>query len=434
MIIELLCGLALCSAIRRVEPSHCEGLMINLKYAQCKRGEAVMELYEQQVLTQQFSAEVISCTPVGVQLFDIVLTQTAFYPEGGGQPWDEGTLLCATVANEVKVVQVQKKDGVIVHGCTDAIPVGTTVTGTIDWSRRFDLMQQHSGEHIVSGIAHRLFGCENVGFHMGKDKITIDFDVVLEEQQIATIEQRANQYIWENHPVEISYPTAEQLEKLAYRSKKELTGEVRIVTFPEADCCACCGTHVMSSGQVGFVKLLSCQKFREGVRIELVCGQRALSYLSKVYEQNIMISRQLSAKPLETSDAVLKMQGEKEKLHQKKNMLEKSLLSYVVEEQKGKNHVCLFRDELSGDSVRLLAVDVSHTISGIVFCLAEGERHQFRYALASQHLDVKAVSAELVRVFQAKGGGTSNLVQGTICGERDAIQEVFHKVLMEKSV
>lgn len=398
------------------------------------KGEVVLELYEQQVLTQQFSAEVVSCTNVGKQLFDIVLTQTAFYPEGGGQPWDEGTLLSITEALKIEVVQVQKRDGAIVHRCTRAIAKGATVTGIIDWSRRFDMMQQHSGEHIVSGIAHRLFGCENVGFHMGKEKITIDFDVVLEEQQVATIEQRANHYIWENHPVEISYPTPEQLEQLEYRSKKELTGKVRIVTLPEADCCACCGTHVISSGQVGLVKLLSCQKFREGVRIELVCGQRALVYLSKIYNQNIMISRQLSAKPLETSEAVLKMQGEKEKLHQQKNVLEKSLLSYVVEAQKGKDHVCLFRDELSGDSLRLLAVEVSHKISGIVFCLAEGENHQFRYALASQHYDVKEVAAELVRVFQAKGGGTSNLVQGTICGERDGMQEVFQRVLMGKSV
>ena len=141
--------------------------------------------------------------------------------------------------------------------------------GAIDWARRFDFMQQHSGEHIVSGILCGIFHCDNVGFHIGHDLVTIDFNAGLTAEDVLDIERRANQYIWEDHALSVAYPSPEELEKLDYRSKKALAGQVRIVSWPGADCCACCGTHVLRSGQVGLVKLLSCQKFREGVRIAL---------------------------------------------------------------------------------------------------------------------------------------------------------------------
>ena len=175
-------------------------------------------------------------------------------------------------------------------------------------------MQHHSGEHIVSGIAHARYGCENVGFHMGSDVITIDLSVELTQEQVRELEEAANRYIWEDHPIQIAFPSPQELEVLTYRSKKALTGRVRIVSFPGADTCACCGTHVSSSGQVGLVKLLSCQKFRSGVRIELVCGKRALDHLSRVWEQNHQISNLLSAKAGETAGAVARLLEENQTL------------------------------------------------------------------------------------------------------------------------
>ena len=210
----------------------------------------------------------------------VTLDRTAFYPEGGGQPWDTGTL------GGVPVLEVHSRDGQVVHTCGGPLEPGATVRGTIDWDRRFDLMQQHSGEHIVSGLAHATWGCDNVGFHLGSEVVTIDLNVLLDEGQLAQLEEAANRYLWEDHPVQITYPSPQELERLDYRSKKELTGQVRIVTFPGADCCACCGTHVRSAGQVGLIKLLTVQKFRDGVRIELVCGRRALRYVNQILEQN----------------------------------------------------------------------------------------------------------------------------------------------------
>ena len=185
----------------------------------------------------------------------MTLDRTAFYPEGGGQPADHGTL------GGIPVLDVQEQHDEIVHTLSQPLAVDQTVEGVVDWDRRFDHMQQHSGEHILSGILCDCYHCDNVGFHLGADTVTIDYNTDLTWEQVMAAEAAANAVIWADRPVEITYPDPDTLAHLAYRSKKELTGPVRIVTFPEADCCACCGTHVRRAGQVGLVKVLSCQKF-----------------------------------------------------------------------------------------------------------------------------------------------------------------------------
>ena len=226
------------------------------------------KLYYDDPFLREFSAQVLSCEEVKGG-FSVVLDATAFYPEGGGQPADRGTL------GMIRVLDVHEKDGVITHLCDGGFEPGETVKGAIDWARRFDHMQQHSGEHICSGLICERFGCDNVGFHMGADIVTIDFNAEIGWEELMEIEARANRYIYEDHAIDIQFHRGAELEAIDYRSKKPLEGDVRIVSFPGADCCACCGTHVSRSGQVGIVKFLSCQKFREGVRIELLCGERA---------------------------------------------------------------------------------------------------------------------------------------------------------------
>ena len=266
------------------------------------------KLYYRDPFLMDFTAAVLSCEMV-IDAYRVVLDRTAFYPEGGGQPADAGILDGGSLGG-VSVRDVRERDGEIVHFCDRPIPVGTEVTGRVDWSVRFDHMQQHSGEHIVSGIICRRYGCENVGFHLGKDTVMIDFNAVIPPEDLPEIERKANGYIWQDQAVEIELLSGEALAKKHYRSKKEIPGAVRIVTFPGADCCACCGTHVLRAGQVGLVKLLSCQKLREGVRIELLCGGRAANYCAAVMEQNTGISQLLSAKPLATLPAVERQQQE----------------------------------------------------------------------------------------------------------------------------
>ncbi|MCI9671495.1 MAG: alanyl-tRNA editing protein, partial [Lawsonibacter sp.] len=318
------------------------------------------KLYEQDPFLVKFEASVVSCVK-GKKGFDVILDRTAFYPEGGGQPYDTGRLEPAGGERKVKVLEVHSREDGIVHTCNHPLEPGTEVTGVIDWDRRFDLMQQHSGEHIVSGLAHYLWGCENVGFHMGAEVITIDFDRPLTEQQLATLEETANWHLWQvNLPVNITYPSPEELAHIHYRSKKELTGQVRIVEFPGADCCACCGTHVRYPAQVGLVKLLSMQKFRDGVRIELVCGGRAFRYLNRTWDQNAQVSRFLSAKPFETAGAVERLLEENAALKSRLMALEDARFAQLAGQYAGPGDVVLFEDGLSPDALRRLCGAVLH--------------------------------------------------------------------------
>lgn len=381
-------------------------------------------LYERDSFCRQFTTTVLSCEPStteGKEGYLIQLEDTAFYPEGGGQPSDLGSL------NQVQVLDVRKKDGKVIHLASAPLPVGEQVEGTLDWTRRFDMMQQHSGEHIVSGIAHRLYGCDNVGFHMGKEFITIDFNILLTWEQVVDLETRVNQYIWEDHPVEISYPDGEGLKALDYRSKLELSGDVRIVTFPNGgDCCACCGTHVNTAGQVGMVKLFSCQKFREGVRIELLCGRRALEYLSKSHGENQGISQLMSAKTLETQAAVGRLLKERDALSVSLAEMERKVIAGLL--CHGVENPCLFAESLSKDGLRILATEMAKSNTGISACfLAEGDG--FRYALSTLEGDVRPLTKELNSVFSGRGGGKPNLSQGSLEGTQGEIASFLQKAL-----
>ncbi len=261
---------------------------------------AAKKLYYEQVMQREFQGIVTECRP-GKKGYEIALDQTLFYPEGGGQPYDIGRL------GEARVLEVHERDGEVWHNTDKPLEVGNTVRGEIDWERRFDLMQQHSGEHMVSGVIHRRYGYDNVGFHMGADVVTIDFNGILTAEELDEIEREVNEILWLDRKTQVLYPTEEELREIDYRSKKELKGWVRLVEFPGADLCACCGLHVESTGQIGMVKLLSVQKFREGVRIEMISGKRVLDYLNVIAGQNHQVSVQLSAKPKETAKAVQRL-------------------------------------------------------------------------------------------------------------------------------
>ena len=373
------------------------------------------KLYEENSFLTRFSAVVESCTQ-GKKGWDIVLDQTAFYPEGGGQPYDTGIL------GGVKVLEVHDRAGQVVHTCDAPLEVGSSVEGEIDWARRFDLMQHHSGEHIVSGLAHQMFGCDNVGFHMGTDVITIDLNVIIDEEQLRRLEQAANRYIWEDHPIVITYPTAAELETLEYRSKKAIDGQVRITSFPGADTCACCGTHVRSSGQVGLVKLLSVQKFREGVRIELVCGQRAVKLLSAHLEQNRQVSGLLSAKPLETAAAVHRLLEENAALKARAAALEEARFAALAEEYAGRGNVLLFQEGLSPDGLRRLCDSVLQRCGGRCACFSGDDQSGYKYAVGELNGDLRALVKELNQTLNGRGGGKPSFAQGSLSASRSHIE------------
>ncbi len=385
------------------------------------------KLYEQDPFLVKFETSVVSCVK-GKKGFDIILDRTAFYPEGGGQPYDTGRLEPAGGERKVKVLEVHSREGGIVHTCNHPLEPGTEVTGVIDWDRRFDLMQQHSGEHIVSGLAHYLWGCENVGFHMGAEVITIDFDRPLTEQQLTALEETANWHLWQiNEPVKITYPSPEELEQIHYRSKKALTGQVRIVEFPGADCCACCGTHVRYPAQVGLVKLLSMQKFRDGVRIELVCGGRALRYLNRTWDQNVQVSRFLSAKPFETAGAVERLLEENAALKSRLMALEESRFAALAGQYAGAGDVVLFEDGLSPDALRRLCDAVLHACGGRCACFSGEDVSGYKYAVGQAGGDLRDFVKELNQALSGRGGGRPDFVQGAVQADRGDIETFFQR-------
>ena len=354
---------------------------------------------------KEFTATVLSCAEEE-GAYAVILDRTAFYPEGGGQPADYGTL------DDAKVTDTRDRGGEVVHICDKPLTVGSEVRGEIDWARRYDFMQQHSGEHIVSGIICGTFGCDNVGFHVGRDTVTIDFNADITPEDLAAIEKRANAYIQADRTIRITYPSPEELKTIDYRSKKELTGEVRIVAFPGADCCACCGTHVQSTGQVGLIKLLSVQKFREGVRIEMLAGNRAIDHFTAVLEQNSRISQLLSAKPYETAAAVERLQGQIYALQGRVATLENADFARKAEEWAGKGNVLLFEEDMTPDSVRKLCTAVLEKCGGrcAVFAGADGS---YKYAIGEEGGDLRAIVKELNAALKGRGGGKPNFAQGS---------------------
>ena len=379
------------------------------------------KLYYADPLLKEFTATVLDCQ-AGKNGYTVTLDRTAFYPEGGGQPADHGTLDGAAVTD------VHEKNGVIFHNVDRAVEIGKTVSGSIDWARRFDHMQQHSGEHICSGLICGRYGCDNVGFHMGTDIVTIDFNADIPWEELLEIEGQANRYIQEDHPIDIQFHRGAELDAIDYRSKKPLEGDVRIVAFPGADCCACCGTHVLRSGQVGLVKFLSVQKFREGVRIELLCGQRALDYLSRTWEQAKIIGQHLSVKPVDAVAAVERLEGELSALKMRCAGLEEAVFTGIAAEQAGKGNVLLFQPPMKPDSVRKLADAVSKACGGLAAVFA-GEGSHYAYALGrADGQDISAAVKALNGALHGRGGGRNGFAQGSVEAVQSAIEAFFKEV------
>ena len=384
------------------------------------------KLYYQDPYLTAFTARVLTCEPSKTGYL-VTLDRTAFYPEGGGQPADHGTL------GGVAVTDVHEKDGVIFHTCGAPVEIGTEVEGAIDWPRRFDHMQQHSGEHILSGLLCALYDCSNVGFHLGADTVTIDYDRELTWEQVLEAEKQANETIWTNTPAEITFPTPEALASLDYRSKKELTGQVRIVSFPGADCCACCGTHVARAGEVGLIKVLSCQKFREGVRLEILCGQRAYRYLSQVYEQDHAVAQLLSVKPRDTLAAVERQSAELAAAKQRMTELEGRLFSLRAQAPAGRGDVLLLEPPMRPDGARKLADAVARSAGGLAAVFAgEGTSHVYALVHAGGN-DIPPLVKRLNSALSGRGGGRNGFAQGSVQADAAAIQDFFHKEGIECS-
>ena len=376
------------------------------------------KLYYEDCHLTTFSAEVRSCTREE-RGFAVILSATAFYPEGGGQACDLGTL------GDVNVLDVRERGEEVVHLCDGALPVGVVVEGRIQWERRFDLQQQHTGEHIVSGILHRLFGYHNTGFHVGQELMEVDFDGPLTPEQVLAVEQEANEMVWKNLPVQCWIPQPEELEQTEYRTKRALPWPVRIVRIEGVDSCACCGVHVKTTGEVGMIKIVSCVKFHQGVRLEMACGARAWRYMGEIFAQNRQISQMLSAPMPQTAQAVQKLMEQLAAQKQQTATLQKQVFDAVAAEFAGAGDVVYFAEDLNGAGVRELAERIANLCGGRAAVFSGADGTGYNYCLAHKGGDLRGFNKEMTGALSGRGGGKPEFQQGTVRADRAAIEAYF---------
>lgn len=378
---------------------------------------ATRKLYYEDCHLKTFTAKVISCAETS-KGYAVTLDATAFYPEGGGQACDLGTL------GGVRVLDVRESGEEVVHLCENMLEVGAVVEGSIHWNRRFDQMQQHTGEHILSGLINAAFGYHNVGFHVGKEFMEVDFSGPMTWEQAMELEAKANAAIWANLPIKSWYPSEEELPNVAYRTKKALPWPVRIVEVPGFDRCACCGVHVAHTGEVGLIKILSVAKFHEGVRLGMLCGKRAYDYLSKIFEENRKVSQAFSAKMPETGMAAVRMNEALSAEKFRSSALEKRLFAFLAEQYRGKGHVAHLEEGLSPAGVRDLADAIAAVCGGRAVVLS-GSDGNFSVCILHPGGDVKDFANAMKQALNGRGGGKPGTFQGTLNTTKAQIKEYF---------
>lgn len=385
--------------------------------------ETTKKLYDLDAYGTEFEAKVLTCEEVkkkDTTGYAVTLDQTLFFPEEGGQSPDQGTI------NGISVLDVQIKKDVIIHTLAAPVEVGSTVKGKIDWKHRFYNMQQHSGEHIFSGLVHSRFGYENVGFHLSDQTVTMDFNGVLSEVDVAEVEYAVNEAIIKNIPIEVTFPTKEELETLDYRSKIEIEGQVRIVTIPGYDVCACCAPHVKRTGEIGMLKVLNVQSYKGGVRISILCGFRALLEFRKKAEVLSELSAKLSANQEGLGEAVDKLkntnQAMKAKLAAANEKMMQQKLSEIPADQ---TDVLLFEEDLDVPVMRNAVNALVEAHSGICGIFAGSDADGYHYIIGSRSKDCRETAAALREKFGAKGGGKPEMVQGSVTASEADIRSVL---------
>ena len=362
-----------------------------------------------------FTATVTSCEKNGDR-FEVTLDRTAFFPEGGGQLGDSG------VIGGVRVFDTHEKNGEIKHYVNQALETGKTYDCAIDWETRFRRMQNHSGEHIVSGLVHKKYGYNNVGFHMGSDFVTIDFDGELSWEQLLEIERDANRAAAANYKVTATFPTEEVLKTLEYRSKLELTENVRIVEIENTDICACCAPHVSRTGEVGVIKILDYQRHRGGVRVSVVCGMDAVEDYRAVQTGVTAVSRALSAKRGEVAAAVCRILDENTRLKERAAALSAELVRVKAESAAATDgNICIFDGILDEVAQRELTNLLMEKCGGISAVFSGSDKDGWRYIIGSKTVDLRRETKRINAAINGRGGGTERMIQGRALAERGYI-------------
>ena len=376
------------------------------------------KLYYIDAYTSQFSATVLSCEPEG-DLFAVTLDRTAFFPEEGGQYADTGYI------ENVRVLDAKERDGIIYHITREPVTVGATLECGIDFAERYEKMQCHTAEHILSGLIHKNFGFDNVGFHLGDDYVTMDISGVLSRAELDMIETEANEAVFKNVAVTAVFPTAEELPALEYRAKLDITENVRIVNIEGYDSCACCAPHVSRTGECGLIKILDFQKLRGGIRMFITAGRRALLGYRALFTSASEISKRLSVPKEEIADGVEKLLSD---LEAERSAFKSYRLALVKEKAAAlapcDGNAVVLLDGLSPEELRTYATEAYSRIGGILVALT-GAEGDYKYVIASSSVDLKPMIKDINSALSGRGGGSSSMAQGSFAASLDEIKSYF---------
>lgn len=386
--------------------------------------EEMNELFYRDEYAREFDADVISCQK-GKKGYEVALSDTAFYPEGGGQPADRGTL------GQVNVLDVKRRNGEILHITDAPLEPGMTVHGVLDWERRFDHMQQHSGEHILSGVVHAQFGYDNVGFHMNDEVVTVDFNGPITWEEAMELEDKVNAYIWTDAESRELYPSEEELKAMDYRSKIELKGKVRLVEYPGADLCACCGTHVAHTGEIGLMKILSVSRHKDGVRMEMLFGGRAMKDYDRKHLLNTEFSCRLSAKPYETGEALQRVLDEMNAMKFRMQAMNERYYAMRATSIPVGEPVIFFNEP--GMSMVEIRKFCDYLISTgkvkTAMIISPKDKESVNYVMGSADLNMRDVGKLLNEELHGRGGGRPEMVQGSFQAEAEAVEQAFRRAV-----
>lgn len=388
-----------------------------------------VKLYDSDSYLSEFSCKVISLYSDADYIY-IETDRTAFFPEGGGQTCDRGTL------NSIDVENVQIIAGKILHFVknsdenSEKIKENTVLQGKIDMKKRFSDMQQHSGEHIFSGIVNSLYGYNNVGFHLGSEIVTLDFDGELNEDDICKVESLVNKAIWDNLEIKITFPDDTELSQIKYRSKIDIEGQVRLVEIPGIDICACCAPHVKHTGEIGIVRVVSFERYKGGTRVSILCGERALLDIRHKLKQNRLVSNLTSAKQDETAAAVERLKNENEKLKYDIVGLTRELLSLKSQSIENQKRIIIFDSKLQGKLLQDFAISLMDKATEFTACLC-GENGSYRYCIVSKSINLQPLCKALNAQFSGRGGGKPEIVQGSVSSaSQEKLAEFLEKITL----
>lgn len=383
-----------------------------------------IKLFYNDSYMREFDAEVLSCEQ-DKKGWRVVLDRTTFFPEGGGQYGDVGTL------GGARVIDTREKDGIVYHYTEEPLTAGSKIQGMLDWEVRFERMQQHSAEHIISGLIHQRFGYDNVGFHLGEDYCTMDFNGPVTKEELKEIELAANRAVFANLDIRTLTPDKETLKTMEYRSKIEIEGQVRIIEIPGIDTCACCAPHLSKTGEIGLIKLVDMVNYKGGERINMLSGIRAYRDYERKQEQAKKISAMLCEKENEIADGVERLKETEHSLHGQIAGLQQRLLQYQAKEADVSGELSLVFDKaLSGSAPRELMNLILQRGAKVCAVFAGDDEKGYRYVIGSRETDVRLWSKMLNEAFGGRGGGKAEMVQGSLQGTQEEIHRLLHEMPM----